>query len=192
LYRTIPLLQGIRATNRIGYLVIVAVSMLAGFGVAAIRQRWHDRRWLLAASIVLVAAVNAEQLRAPFSFRRFDGISSIYDRLASERRAVVVEMPVYPHQIYFGNARYMLNSTRHWKPLVNGYSAFIPPAYYPLSEVLTTFPSEQAVRALRAAGVTHVFVHDEAYPVPPGPFDGLTLIDSEGQTSLYRVTNIHP
>ena len=43
LYRAIPLLHGIRATNRFGYLVIVGVATLAGFALAELRRRWRDR-----------------------------------------------------------------------------------------------------------------------------------------------------
>jgi hypothetical protein len=192
LYRAVPLLQGIRGTDRLGYLVIVAVALLSGYGLAFLRRRWVGTRWLAAASIAAVAVVNAEAWRAPFGYVRYEGISPIYDRLAAERRAVVVEFPLYPHRIYFGNAQYMLNSTRHWKPLVNGYSAFIPPAYFRFLDVLESFPSPQALHALRLAGVTHVVVHEDTFVIPVDGVDGLTLIESRDRISLYRVSNIHP
>ena len=192
LYRVFPLLQGIRATNRLGYLVIIAVAILSGYGVAFLRTRWSGTRWMLAASILMVAVVNLEAWRAPFHYTRFEGISPIYDRLAAERRAVVVEFPLYPHRTYFGNAPYMLNSTRHWKPLINGYSAFIPPSFYYACDVLANFPSQQAIRALRELGVTHVVVHDDTFPVPVDRVDGLTLIERRDRISLYRLSTIHP
>jgi hypothetical protein len=187
LYRAVPLLQGIRGTNRLGYLVIVAVAILSGYAVALLRRRWAGRRWLAAASLAAVAVVNVEAWRAPFVYVRFEGIPPIYDRLAAERQAVVVEFPFWPHRIYFANAPYMLNSTRHWKPLVNGYSAFIPPPYFRFLEVLASFPSPQAVHALREAGVTHVVVHQAWFDPPVDRVDGLTLIESRDRISLYRV-----
>jgi hypothetical protein len=192
LYRAVPLLQGIRGTNRLGYLVIVAVAILSGYAVAYLRSRWAGRRWLAAASIAAVAMVNAEAWRAPFEYLRYEGIPPIYDRLATERGAVVVEFPLYPHRIYFANAPYMLNSTRHWKPLVNGYSAFIPPVYFRFLDVLANFPSRQALHALREAGVTHVVVHEDTFEMPVDPVDGLTLIERRDRISLYRFSNIHP
>src|SRR5206468_9421743 len=66
LYRTVPLLQGIRGTNRLGYLVIVAVAILSGYAIALLRRRWAGRRWLAGASIAAVAVVNVEAWRAPF------------------------------------------------------------------------------------------------------------------------------
>jgi hypothetical protein len=192
LYRAVPLLQGIRGTNRLGYLVIVAVAILSGYAVARLRSRWAGRRWLVAASIGTVAIVNAEAWRAPFEYVRYEGIPRIYDRLAAERGAVVVEFPLYPHRIYFANAPYMLNSTRHWKPLINGYSAFIPPAYFHFLDVLADFPSQQALHALRAAGVTHVVVHEDTFDMPADRIDGLPIIESRDRISLYRVSYIHP
>jgi hypothetical protein len=192
LYRAFPLLQGIRGTNRLGYLVIIAVAILAGYGVAFLRARWSGARWLLAVSILTVALVNLETWRAPIQYRRYEGISPIYDRLAAERRAVVVEFPLYPSRIYFANAPYMLNSTRHWKPLVNGYSAFIPRNYFYFLDVLAKFPEAEAVRALRKAGVTHVVVHEDTFPTSVHEVDGLQLVESRDRISLFRITNIHP
>jgi hypothetical protein len=192
LYRAVPLLQGIRGTNRLGYLVIAAVAILAGYGVALLRRRWAGRRWLAGASIAAVALVNVEAWRAPFEYFRYEGISPIYDRLAAERGAVVVEFPLYPHHIYFANAPYMLNSTRHWKPLVNGYSAFIPPTFFHFVDVLADFPSQKALHALRSAGVTHVVVHDDTFANPVDRVHGLTLIENRDRISLYRIGNIDP
>ncbi len=192
LYRAVPLLQGIRGTNRLGYLVIVAVAILSGYAVALLRSRWSGRRWLSVASIAAVAVVNVEAWRAPFEYLRYEGIPPIYDRLAAEREAVVVEFPLWPHRIYFANAPYMLNSTRHWKPLVNGYSAFIPPAYFHFLDVLASFPSPEAVHALRQAGVTHVVVHEETFVKPVDHLDGLTLIERRDRISLYRVLRSIP
>ena len=110
----------------------------------------------------------------------------------TERRAVVVEFPLYPHRIYFLNGPYMLNSTRHWKPLVNGYSAFTPQSYYDFVDVLTDFPSPHAVGALREAGITHVVVHADRFEAPMDRVDGLTLIERRDPISLYRVTSINP
>ena len=46
LYRWLPLLQGVRGAARFGFLALVAVAVLAGFGVAALaRAVWRARRW---------------------------------------------------------------------------------------------------------------------------------------------------
>ena len=46
----------------------------------------------------------------------------------------------------FANARYMLNSTRHFKPLLNSYSGFVPASYYEHYTAVGSFPSESRSR----------------------------------------------
>jgi hypothetical protein len=53
----------------------------------------------------------------------------------------------------------MLWSTVHWKPIVNGYSGFMPASYRRMSEAMRTFPDPPTTDVLRAAGVTHVIIH---------------------------------
>ena len=77
-------------------------------------------------SLVLVTA---ESLRAPMGYTKFEGIPPIYDVLARERNAVVVEFPWVSSRYVARNGDYVLASTRHWKPLVNGYSGFVPASY---------------------------------------------------------------
>jgi hypothetical protein len=54
-----------------------------------------------------------------------------------------------------GDAHAMVLSTRHWRPLVNGYSGFLPAGYY-LRRVLASFPDERSQALLRGLGVRHV------------------------------------
>jgi hypothetical protein len=59
----------------------------------------------------------------------------------------------------FENAEYVLNSTAHWRPLMNGYSGYTPASYSSYADVFWYFPREHAIQAMRRAGVTHVMVH---------------------------------
>ena len=79
---------------------------------------------------------------------------------------MVVEFPFYSGLTAFSGAKYMLNSTAHWKPMLNGYSGFQPFSYHRNFEVLERFPDERSVKRLRDQGVTHVFVHVEEYGAP--------------------------
>jgi len=53
----------------------------------------------------------------------------------------------------------MYFSIWHWRPMVNGYSGFIPASYDALLAGVATFPDAAALQFLRAAGVTHVAVN---------------------------------
>jgi hypothetical protein len=53
----------------------------------------------------------------------------------------------------------VLNSTAHWRPLMNGYSGYTPASYVEHADVFWYFPRDSAIDAMRRAGVTHVMVH---------------------------------
>jgi hypothetical protein len=162
LYELVPPMRALRDPSRFGYLVIFAVALLATEGLRALRARLPPARALALTAGLLVAA-NAEALVAPVGYVRFDGFSPVYARLASLDRAVVAELPLYPAAEVYRNAAYVLASTAHWKPLVNGYSGFTPPGFVRRAELVRHFPDDAAIAELRRIGVTHVVVHYERY-----------------------------
>jgi hypothetical protein len=162
LYAVFPPMHGLRAAARFGNLFLLGMSVLAGLGLAAARVRYPGRRSIVAA-ILLVLVANVEALRAPFEYRRFDGVPGIYKLLAGEPRVVLAEVPFYPRQAVFENGEYVLNSTAHWQPLMNGYSGYTPATYSAYADVFWYFPREHAIQAMRRAGVTHVMVHPDRF-----------------------------
>jgi hypothetical protein len=161
LFHVFPPLQGLRAASRFGNLFLLAVALLAGLGLSLLRQRGHWFRSSLA-GVALVVAVNAESLRAPLHYTRFAGIPNIYANLADEPgRVVLVEIPFYPIRVVFENATYVLNSTAHWRPIMNGYSGYTPDRYRLYADAFAPFPSPGAIEAMKQAGATHVMVHPE-------------------------------
>jgi hypothetical protein len=193
LYRAIPLLHAVRAPVRFGYLAIIAVAILAGFGLRELRRRLPERQSTIIAAAALALAV-IEPFRAPLYLPRFEPIAPIYQQLRSVPDAVVVELP-FPHPwAIFHNAKYMLNSTQHWKPLVNGYSGFVPTSYRQHYEQLAGFPDEKSTRALHDLGVTHLFVHvdqlGEAVAARLDQMPGFTRLASEGPIVLYQLNQI--
>jgi hypothetical protein len=128
-YNIFPPLQGLRAASRFGNLFLLTMAVLAAYGLAGLRRRLPERRATLVV-VGLVILANVESLRAPFLYTRFEGIPAIYSLLAHEPgRVVLVEVPFYPPQGVFENGEYVLNSTAHWRPLMNGYSGYTPGAY---------------------------------------------------------------
>jgi len=118
LYRIFPPLQGLRAAFRFGYLVLLAVAALAGYGLSQLRQRWKGKRWATVVVAGLIMVANLEVLRAPMGYTSYKGIPEIYKTLAKKPEStVVVELPFPPPGLIPRNATYMLASTVHWKPL---------------------------------------------------------------------------
>ncbi len=195
LHAHVPLLSGLRAAARWGWLGITAVAVLAGFGVAVIERRWGRHRLWPGAVAVLAVVITVEALRAPVVFTQFHGIPRIYDRLAAERSVVLAEFPFYWGPRFAENGPYLVNNTRYLQPLVNGYSGFQPAAYEARGQRLSGFPGELAMAELQAIGVTHVTVHVAAFRertgnealAAIGASPLLELVAEEDGIRLYRL-----
>jgi hypothetical protein len=190
LYEFLPPLHAIRAAARFGYLGIVAVAIAGGFGLAELRRRLPIRMaGPLSLLVLLLTAL--EPLAAPLGLKRAQDIPPIYRQLRSEPGAVVVEMPFPSPRGVFVNAQYMLNSTAHWKPMLNGYSGFVPGSYRVHSAMLGAFPDATSIAALQARGVTHVFVHLDSYGAESvrqiETMTALKKMAQEGAIALYRL-----
>jgi hypothetical protein len=174
LYAAFPPMQGLRAAARFGGLFLLAIALLAGLGLARLRRgnggqpdlrqgyggQAGNRRWATAVAVVAVFLVNLEALRAPFEYRRWGGIPEIYKLLANEPgKVVLAEMPFYPPHAVFENAEYVLNSTAHWRPLMNGYSGYTPTTYRDVAWLMWYFPDARAFPPMIANGVTHITFH---------------------------------
>lgn len=164
LFAVFPPLGSIRAASRFGYLFLLAVAALAGLGVAALRKRGNNGVGMRVAVIVCIVLANLEALRAPMSFVQFDGFSPLY-RMIAETSDVeaLAEFPLWPPDAIARNGRYVLASTEHWKPLLNGYSGFVPSSYSDASNRLSGFPATETIEILREIGITHVVVHPALY-----------------------------
>jgi hypothetical protein len=57
----------------------------------------------------------------------------------------------------------MLYSTRHWQPLVNGYSAFIPSEFRETMRQLASFPSDESLWILSERSTRDVALHLDLY-----------------------------
>jgi hypothetical protein len=76
---------------------------------------------------------------------------------------VLAEMPFYPPHAAFENAEYVLNSTAHWRPLMNGYSGYTPTTYRDVAWLIWYFPDARAFPPMIANGVTHIMFHPQRW-----------------------------
>lgn len=193
LHSALPLLQMVRAIHRIGQVMLLLIAILAGYGVAALDRAWGaSRGWLIAVAAMLVL-VNGEALRAPIEYGWFDGVPDVYEVLAKEPAAVVAEAPFPMPSQWFLNSPYMVNSTRHWKPLLNGYSGFRPASYDTAYLAMRSFPSDASLIALHELGVTHVVVHKKAMlgaatgDDPFGHVASIRLMAKDDDVLIYKI-----
>lgn len=158
LYLVFPPLSGIRGAVRFGQFVVVALGVLAGFGLATLQRR-AQARWLRPLAAALLVAANAEAWVAPITYTPYRGIAPVYDVLPRLGRNAVLAWLPFPSSAQFHlNAPFMLVSTRTWQRMLNGYSGFKPPSYYRHAEALAQFPDRTSLAYLVGVGVTHVLV----------------------------------
>jgi hypothetical protein len=146
---------------------------------------------------MLVVLVHLEAIRAPIEYEAFTAIPTVYDRLTRESSAVIVELPFYPPRRFFLNAPYMLNATRHWRPMLNGYSGIRPDGYDVTYDAILSFPDELSLSALYSRGVTHVILHERAFRELFGGdrydairrFASLEVVAEDGDIRIFRLRN---
>jgi len=160
LYTTVPLFSWMRAPARFGLLVDFGLAVLAGGGLAVLFAR-HRRPNLIFA--ILAVAVVAE-LWVPFSWPKALPVEPAYRVLASQPFGPLIEMPFFERRMFYPrHAGYMLASTSHWMPLVNGYSDYFPPEFRGKASVLSPFPLPEAFRLLEREHVRYAMFHLNAY-----------------------------
>lgn len=194
-YYGFPPLQGIRAVARFGFLWLLAIAVLSGFGLAWLRMRIvrgaPRRAWLATTiGVLAVVVVNAENTRAPMAFVEAADIPPIYATLAREDGAVIAELPFpEPHRVA-NNGKYVWASTRHWKPLLNGYSGFLPLSYGRHWDAFQAFPDPSVIDALRAEGVTHIVVHMAQVPDAAAALKGVPGVRLFAESDAIRIYRI--
>jgi hypothetical protein len=176
LYKYVPGFDGLRVPARMGMLVALFLALLAGTGAAALVRA--SRRWrpaVLAACVLFLVESTPAPIRVniPYDSRglartpaRIEtgrAVPAVYKYLRTlPADAVIIEFP-FGATAY--DLRYTYYSTVHWRRLVNGYSGGAPPWYQTLADELA-WPlgdKSRAFAALRAHGVTHAVVHEDAY-----------------------------
>ena len=112
--------------------------------------------------VVFVLAIG-ELVQAPLFVRNVSDYfpdSPAYTTLSHFAKAPVAEFPYWARSVDFhGHSEYMLRSTAHWFPLINGYSDHIPQDFRDQAQILRGFPSVPAFQALQKYGVRFVVMH---------------------------------
>jgi 4-amino-4-deoxy-L-arabinose transferase-like glycosyltransferase len=160
LYNVMPGFSLMRAPIRFALPVAFGLSVLAGLAVHALLP--HVRRpAIVGASLVALAiADHSVSLRFP----TVPPPPPAYEALARLPRAPVIEMPFFERPAFYSrHTIYMLMSTLHWMPLVNGYSDYTPPEFEANARDLAPFPFPPAFAAARRLGVRYAMFHLSVY-----------------------------
>lgn len=161
LYTWMPVFTLVRAPARFGIVVALALAMLAAGGVAAV-LRDRKRPGLIAAGLVAAAAL--ELSAAPLRAEPVEAVSPVYRVLAQLPPGPVAEFPFYyERDMFHRHVYYLLNSTFHWKPLINGYGDHFPDDFRAMVVPVSSFPARAAFRLLKARDARYVVFHLRLY-----------------------------
>ena len=169
LYYVVPGWSAMRVPARFAFLVMLALVPLSALGAQVLGERlgaWGSGvRWRrLAPAVVAVVLIGLFLLELgakpwPLQAERTGrDVPAVYRWLARERPGPIVEIPValpqYEHD-------YLLYSTVHWLPIVNGRSSFAPSSHDALKAVLAELPGPRGREYAAAIGVRAVVVHGD-------------------------------
>jgi hypothetical protein len=156
LYAAVPMFSWLRAPSRFGLIVVFGLCVLAGIGVSAGLRRLRRP----GVAVAMLALVAVGEMMAPVDMREVPPVEPVYRTLATLPRGPVIEMPFfYLDYMFPRHTAYMLNSTTHWMPLVNGYSDYMPPDFLANVAILAPFPSRDAFKLLEPNAVRYAIFH---------------------------------
>jgi hypothetical protein len=160
-YRGVPTFTLLRAPARFGLIVTLVLVVLAALGTAHL-ARGRRRPVTLAALLCGLALIELNP--APLRYETAPPVPGPYRMLAHLAPGAVAEFPFFYREVgYFRHTAYMLNSTAHWKPLVNGYSDYLPPDFQAMAMPVSSFPAVEAFQLLRKHGARYAMFHYDWY-----------------------------
>ncbi|HKT82144.1 MAG TPA: hypothetical protein VJP86_18070 [Vicinamibacterales bacterium] len=179
----LPGFSFLRAPSRFGVMVAFGLAVLAGVAIA--RLLTVARRPALVTAALIAATVAEQGTVIPWT--PIEPISPAYHLLASQPDGAILEMPPRSHKFAFTRTQYMINSTAHWKPLVNAYSDFIPDSLYDSLDTLAQFPSRDSFALLARDRVRYVAFDLREYRRDPAIHDKLAVSLQEFAPYLHEL-----
>lgn len=165
LMRWIPGMTGIRTPARFALLVSLTIAWFAARELDCWLRRTGTARAarlaLTAAAALFLVFEMTPKARSWSYTPQPDDLAPVYHWLARQNDVrAVLELP-------FGGIEteiaYMAHQRGHWKPLVNGYSGYLPNHYMNLRGACCwPVPNPAQLDLLRQWGVTHILLHATA------------------------------
>jgi hypothetical protein len=199
----IPGFDQLRGPLRWAIPIGVAMPVLAGLGLAQLLRGARAARAVAVASIGLLAL---ELIPPPLPTRDlWEGRAdhrAAYAALAARPPGPVAVLPWHLESMrdLSASSHYVLGTTLHWKPILNGHSGYFPPGYDLLRRVAQELPSPAGVLRLHAlSGVRFLLVHEEE--LLPGARRAwadaaerghLQQLERWGETTLYEIADWTP
>jgi len=179
LYEYAPGFSSGRSPARFGMIAACFGALAAAWGLRHLRTTPAGRRGAWALSILFL--VESSPVPLPLSLEwPIEGVSALPQwrdgkptPIVEAIRALPDEavLAVLPFGEIFHETRAMFDSTAHWRRMLNGYSSWAPLEYakvaFAARDPLRRAP--EALAAFRAAGATHIVVHESGWVRDKGP-----------------------
>jgi hypothetical protein len=165
LYKNIVFFKGIRVPARFGILVMLALSVLAGYGAAKALKLLNKRGRVIISCFILAFLVY-EFICVPLPYKKISREpKEVYKWLASTKEQFgILEYPLFDLQT---NKYYMYWSLLHWKNLANGSSGFNPPIFNQLRKIaheMGPFPHREFIQYVKTqVPVKYLILHLESF-----------------------------
>jgi hypothetical protein len=191
----LPGMSLVRAPARFALLVMLAMALLVAFGAAQLRVRLKRRAPAVLVLLALIGLSESYVIGFPGGKPAQLPVPEVYRRLKALPPGPLLSLPSYratPEA--FREADYLLFSTAHWQPIVNGYGRQEPPSHGETMATIARFPAPAAVQKLREIGVRYVVVHTgRASELRQAVLDasanrGVTLLGRFEEDYLYGIS----
>jgi hypothetical protein len=159
-FTLLPGMDLFRAPARFALLVMLAMAVLVAIGTSDLRRRLGRAAIPLLTVLALIGLSESYVIGFPGGKPRPSPIPAAYQRLRTLPPAPVFSLPTYRGRPdAFRQSDYLLFSTAHWFPIVNGAGRQEPPAHAERVEAFSRFPHPEAIERLREHGVKYVVLH---------------------------------
>jgi hypothetical protein len=176
LYRFVPGFKSLRAIGWTAILSIVPFALFCGEGASVLVERMGRPTGRTLLGVALLVGLFTEYFNRNAAGDYFTAENSlvgmdppaVYEWLKGrEGEFGLIELPMPVNGGEFEDAgyenEYMRWALYHGKRIVNGYASFRPAEYWPLTDLMMSFPAPQTIDVLRALGVRYVIVHPSRY-----------------------------
>lgn len=161
----VPGITSLRSPARFAALGLFSLALLSAYGTTAVLAAVKQSRTKLVATFMIIAGIALDYSTAPALRVANVPTASVVRWLRSTPvDSVILCWPApRPDALWGFETTYQFQSIWHFRRMVNGYSGFAPRTYLELMERLHDFPSQESLRSVVDAGVTHVVVHEEFF-----------------------------
>lgn len=171
----LPGFSSLRAPHRWAIVIATSMPVLAALGASSLTRLCGDRRireqvplgGLVLGGLAALLAINLPLERLPVR-SAWEGTAKhtdLYDALKDLPRGPVLEIPWHLDSLARNEAdtRYMQSATRHPHPLLNGFTAHLPPSYSLLNRISQNLPGTRALdRLSQLTDLRWIVVHWDA------------------------------